>query len=62
MAVPKRRMSKARTRSRRANWKTVAPTVNTCPRCHEPKLPHRVCGNCGWYKGRLVIAEQEANA
>ncbi|NLV91246.1 MAG: 50S ribosomal protein L32 [Firmicutes bacterium] len=56
MAVPKRRQSKAKTRSRRANWKTNAPNLGACPQCHEPKLPHRVCGNCGWYDGKKVAA------
>jgi len=26
-----------------------------CPQCHTPKLPHRVCGNCGYYNGREVV-------
>ncbi|NLY30323.1 MAG: 50S ribosomal protein L32 [Firmicutes bacterium] len=55
MAVPKRRQAKARTRKRRANWKLAAVGTVECPQCHEPRLPHRVCGNCGYYKGRQVI-------
>ena len=43
MAVPKRKMSKARRDSRRANWKLTAPGFVSCPQCHEPKMPHRVC-------------------
>jgi len=57
MANPKNRTSRTRTRMRRANWKMVAPSLGTCPQCHEPKLPHIVCGNCGFYKGREVIAQ-----
>ena len=30
MAVPKRRMSRSNTRSRRANWKAAAPVLATC--------------------------------
>lgn len=30
-----------------------------CPKCHSPKLPHRVCPNCGMYKDRLVVAPKE---
>ncbi|RIK08683.1 MAG: 50S ribosomal protein L32 [Acidobacteria bacterium] len=55
MAVPKRKKSRSRTRERRANWKAKAPAAAECPQCHEPKLPHRVCPNCGRYAGRTVI-------
>lgn len=26
-----------------------------CSHCGKPKLPHIVCGNCGYYNGRQVI-------
>lgn len=56
MAVPKRKTSKARRDKRRsANSKLAKPTVVKCPQCHEPKLPHRVCGSCGYYKNKEVI-------
>ena len=57
MAVPKRKMSKARRDSRRANWKLEVPGYVACPQCHEPKLPHRVCPNCNYYDGKEVVAE-----
>lgn len=61
MAVPKRRVSKARRDKRRSNvWKLKAPAFSKCPQCGELKLPHRVCLNCGFYKGKEVIKmEQE---
>ena len=55
LAQPKRRWSKARTHSKRATWKLESPAVGACPQCHEAKLPHRVCKNCGHYDGREVI-------
>lgn len=55
MAVPKKHMPKSATRKRRANWKLEAPSYIECPHCHEPKLPHHVCPECGYYKGRQVI-------
>ena len=54
MAVPKRKMSKARRDSRRANWKLEAPGFVSCPQCHEPKMPHHVCTECGYYDGKVV--------
>ena len=57
MAVPKRRKSKASRDHRRAQWmrSVPVPSVNHCPRCQEPKLSHRVCAACGYYKDRMVI-------
>ena len=45
MAVPKRKMSKARRDSRRANWKLTVPGLVECPQCHEMKMPHRILLN-----------------
>jgi large subunit ribosomal protein L32 len=56
MAVPKQKQSHARTAQRRAQHKVPAPAYNACPHCHSPRLPHRVCPNCGYYKGREVVA------
>lgn len=56
MAVPKRRMSKSRRDKRRANWKLEVPGLVACPQCRELKMPHRVCSNCGSYKGQIVVA------
>jgi large subunit ribosomal protein L32 len=55
VAVPKRKMSRSNTRSRRAQWKTAAPTLVTCDRCRQPKLPHRACPECGTYNRRPVL-------
>ncbi len=57
MAVPKRRTTRARRDARRRqNEKVSFPSLSTCPHCGAPKLPHRVCPNCGTYKGRAVIS------
>ena len=56
MAVPKKKKSKSKTRSRRAaNMKLALPSRSNCPRCGSAKVPHTVCGNCGWYKDRVAI-------
>ncbi len=59
MAVPKKKMSRSRTRRRKASWKLDRPRTSTCPQCHSPKLPHRACPNCGTYRGREIIPETE---
>jgi large subunit ribosomal protein L32 len=55
MAVPKRRHSKARVAKRKANWKLVSPNLVECPQCHSLRAPHRVCLECGYYKGKEII-------
>lgn len=60
MPNPKRRHSKARRDSRRAHDHLKSPGLSLCPNCQEPKQPHRVCPHCGYYKGRPVMAVDEA--
>ena len=55
VAVPKRRMSRSNTRSRRAQWKAKPVATVACPQCRSPKLPHAACTVCGTYRGRQVI-------
>lgn len=56
MAVPKKKVSKARRDSRHAhNFKAHATTLTECTQCHAPVAPHCVCKNCGNYKGTKRI-------
>ncbi len=55
MAVPKRKKSRSRTRSRRAQWKAAPLALTHCDNCNEVKVPHQVCANCGTYAGRQVL-------
>jgi large subunit ribosomal protein L32 len=58
VAVPKRRTSRSNTRSRRAQWKTSAPTLVACSNraCRQQKPPHLACPACGTYNGRQIVA------
>jgi large subunit ribosomal protein L32 len=56
MAVPKQKQSHARTNKRRSQHKITPPRLQSCPQCHSPVLPHRVCPTCGHYRGREVVA------
>jgi large subunit ribosomal protein L32 len=62
MAQPKQKRSKSNSRSTRANWKTSAVAVSTCPQCHQPRRPHYACQNCGFYNGRLAIEQPDETA
>jgi len=61
MAVPKRRHSKSRTRKRRNTYynELKAPQLLDCSNCGEPKVMHRVCNHCGYYRGRQIIEPSE---
>jgi large subunit ribosomal protein L32 len=59
MIVPARRTSRARRDKRRAHHALARPARSNCPQCNEPRLPHRVCRNCGTYRGRTVIETDE---
>ncbi len=56
MAVPKKKTSKSKKNMRRSHDSIAAPGISTCPQCQEPKIPHRVCANCGTYKGKEIIS------
>ncbi|NLK70593.1 MAG: 50S ribosomal protein L32 [Clostridiales bacterium] len=59
MAVPKRKHSKSRRDKRRASvWKLDAPAFSRCTNCGELMAPHRVCKNCGFYKGVEVLKKE----
>jgi len=60
MAVPKRRVSSARRDKRRSSvWKLTAPAIVKCNSCGAQKLSHRLCPECGMYKGRQVVKKAE---
>ena len=62
MAVPKQRQYHSRTHKRRSQHKISPPALHSCPRCHAPKRPHRVCPVCGTYAGREVVVRAAAEA
>ncbi len=51
MAVPFRKISKTRKNMRRTHYKITANKLVKCPNCGKMIRPHRVCDNCGFYKG-----------
>ncbi|MFP4497854.1 MAG: 50S ribosomal protein L32 [Vulcanimicrobiota bacterium] len=59
MANPKHKLSRSRTRKRRAHDSIKDISIMECPNCKSPKRPHRVCGSCGYYNGKNVIVTEE---
>jgi len=55
MALPKRKHSKARRDKSRTHWKLTMPHMAKCPQCAQPVISHRVCPQCGYYRGRQVV-------
>jgi large subunit ribosomal protein L32 len=55
MAEPKKRTNNSKQGMRRMHDKVVAASLTYCEKCHEPKESHKICYNCGNYKGNAVI-------
>lgn len=60
MAVPFRKVSKTRKRMRRSHNALTADAMATCPNCGAVVKPHRVCRECGFYRGKKVLNKEEA--
>ena len=62
MPLPKYKIRRSHTRSRRAaNFLSQihAPELNKCPKCQELKRMHYACPACGFYAGRQVFLKRE---
>lgn len=56
MVVPAKKLSRARYKKRRFQKEKLKNiNLQPCKNCGSLKLPHRVCPECGFYKGRFVI-------
>ena len=60
MAHPKRKISKTRRDKRRTHYKATAANATNCPNCSAPTQQHRVCGECGFYRGKEAISQEVA--
>lgn len=58
MAVPRNRHSNARKNNKRAHHAKSPKRFVTCSNCSNPKLPHVICPDCGFYAGRSVTAKE----
>lgn len=55
---PKKRHSRQRQGKRRAHIKLTTINSVKCPNCGNPVLPHNICKNCGYYKGKEVLKKK----
>jgi large subunit ribosomal protein L32 len=62
MAVPKKKTSKSRRNMRRAHDALKPVNSIECPNCGEAKRSHHVCGSCGHYDSREVVAQATQDA
>ncbi len=60
MAHPKSKISKTRRDKRRTHYKATEPALSKCSNCESMKLMHRVCPECGFYRGQVAIEKAAA--
>jgi large subunit ribosomal protein L32 len=66
MAVPKKKIARSKSKVRHSAYqakqrKKMADYVQltVCDNCGEKRQSHTVCGSCGYYKGREVVARKK---
>ena len=59
MAVQQNRVTRSKRNMRRAHDALSSTLGAECPNCGELKRPHHVCGSCGYYADREVVAQAE---
>jgi len=52
-ALPKKKLSKARSGKRKATKTYALPQLSICSNCGKQKLAHVVCSHCGYYKKEI---------
>ena len=55
MAVPRKKVTRAKRNMRRAHDALKPNSFQECANCGELKRPHHVCAACGHYSGREVV-------
>ncbi len=53
--VIRMRHTKGKRNRVRSHHALVATRFSVCTHCNQSVLPHQICKNCGYYKGRKVI-------
>jgi large subunit ribosomal protein L32 len=53
--LPVKKLSRMRTRTRRAHHALSATNYSVCKRCDNAKLPHAACSNCGYVNPKITL-------
>jgi large subunit ribosomal protein L32 len=56
---PKKRHSRQRQGKRRAAINFTLKSAIACPNCGTLNMPHTICRNCGFYRGRGKVEKKE---
>lgn len=60
MVVPTKKLSKSRYKKRRFQKQKIKKIeFQPCKNCGSLILPHRLCPECGYYKGRFIKGMKE---
>jgi len=55
MPVPRSHLAKGRQGRRRSHLALAKKSLVSCSNCKKTKLPHSICANCGFYRGKEVV-------
>ncbi len=61
-ALPKQKRSHSKQGRKRAHHFLTPVMLVNCNNCGEKRIPHTVCGNCGYYKGEQIIEIRQPKA
>ncbi len=53
--LPKKKISKTRTRTKRAHHAISAANYSLCTKCGNAKLPHAACDKCGYVNSKITL-------